>query len=189
LCEENEVYTNDLGQIKVKFNWDRYTEDSEHTSCWLRVSQQLADENWGLQFLPRVGSEVIIDFLNGDPDRPIVTGSIYNAAQLPPYQYPNAQNLTGIKTPQNNEIQFNDTKNAEELNIHAAKDYEATINKSKIVNIGQNLTEQIGGDQSISTQKEFTIIANKQITLNAGAGSIIMKPDSITFQAPKISLG
>ena len=61
LCEENEVYTNDLGQIKVKFNWDRYTEDSEHTSCWLRVSQQLADENWGFQFLPRVGSEVIVD--------------------------------------------------------------------------------------------------------------------------------
>jgi len=112
--KQDEIYTDKLGRIKVRFHWDRYAED-DNATCWIRVSQQLADSNWGFQFIPRVGSEVIIDFLHGDPDRPIITGSVYNGAQLPPYEYPNEQNKTGIKTrsigqkseQQSNELQFN----------------------------------------------------------------------------------
>ena len=194
--KQNEIYTDKLGRIKVRFHWDRNApENSDDTTCWIRVSQQLADSNWGFQFIPRVGSEVIIDFLHGDPDRPSIIGSVHNAAQLPPYQYPNEQIKTGIKTrsigqkTEGNELQFNDTKDAEQLNIHASKDYEKSVNKSTSVNINENSADKINNDRTIYSQKDHTIVINKQINIAAGKGEITVNPDSITLQAPRIRLG
>jgi uncharacterized protein involved in type VI secretion and phage assembly len=179
--KQNEIYTDKLGRLKVRFHWN-------NTTCWIKVSQQLADSKWGFQFIPRVGSEVIVDFINKDPDRPIITGSLHNAEQLPPYAYPIEESKTGIKT-RSNEIQFNDAKEAEELNIHANKDYENAVNKVMTVNINKNHTEKIIGNRTIYTAKDHTIVINEKVNIAGGTGEITMNPDSITLQAPKISLG
>src|SRR5690606_34824128 len=82
--QKSEIWTDQYGRIKVAFYWDRRTPNDKRVSCWLRVSQGWAGKNWGYLRLPRIGQEVIVSFLNGNPDRPIVTGCVYNAGQMPP---------------------------------------------------------------------------------------------------------
>jgi type VI secretion system secreted protein VgrG len=93
-----EIHTDEYGRIKVQFHWDRYGQRDENASCWIRVSQTWAGSNYGAMHIPRIGQEVIVDFLNGDPDHPIVTGCVYNAAQMPPWELPRHKTQTGFKT-------------------------------------------------------------------------------------------
>ena len=83
-----EIWTDEYGRIKVQFHWDRYGEGDENASCWVRVAQPSSGKSWGGLFTPRIGHEVIVEFLEGDPDRPIVTGSVYNGQNMPPYELP-----------------------------------------------------------------------------------------------------
>ncbi|WP_418117250.1 type VI secretion system Vgr family protein [Variovorax sp. 350MFTsu5.1] len=93
-----EIHTDQYGRIKVQFHWDRYGKRDENSSCWIRVSQTWAGSNYGAMHIPRIGQEVIVDFLNGDPDHPIVTGCVYNAAQMPPWELPRHKTQTGFQT-------------------------------------------------------------------------------------------
>ncbi|MFP4275893.1 MAG: type VI secretion system Vgr family protein [Wenzhouxiangella sp.] len=149
-----EITTDQYGRIKVKFHWDRDPARNQNSSCWVRVSQAWAGNRWGAQFIPRIGQEVIVEFLEGDPDRPIVTGSVYNADNMPPYDLPANATQSGVKTRSSkggttsnfNEIRFEDKKGAEELNIHAEKDMKVEVENDR--------TEKVGNDERVTIQRD-----------------------------------
>jgi type VI secretion system secreted protein VgrG len=155
-----EIHTDEYGRIKVQFHWDRYGKTDENSSCWVRVSQVWAGKQWGAMHIPRMGQEVIVDFLEGDPDQPIVTGRVYNADNMPPYSLPDNKTQSGIKsrstkegTPDNfNEIRFEDKKGSEEMYIHAEKDQSIVVENDKTESVGHDNTENIGNDETISVQ-------------------------------------
>ncbi|MCL2450581.1 MAG: type VI secretion system tip protein VgrG, partial [Polyangiaceae bacterium] len=116
---DHEIWTDEYGRIKVQFHWDRIGTDDANSSCWVRVAQAWAGDRFGAQFVPRIGQEVVVDFLEGDPDRPIVTGSVYNNANMPPFELPLNQTQSGLRTrstprgaiyKNGNEIRFEDLK-------------------------------------------------------------------------------
>ena len=155
--DSQEIHVDSFGRIRVRFHWDR----ENKFSCFLRVAQIWAGRNWGAQFIPRVGQEVLVDFLEGDPDQPIVIGSLYNAVNMPPYNLPDHKTQSGIKTrssqqgsPANfNEIRFEDLKGKEEVVIHAERNFintvEATTMESvggdRLLNVGHNQVEEVVG--------------------------------------------
>jgi len=124
-----EIYTDKYGRVKVQFHWDRYGKKNENSSCWMRVSSPWAGANWGGVAIPRMGQEVVVDFLEGDPDQPLIVGRLYNADQMPPYALPGNMTQTGIKTRSSkgggaanfNEIRFEDKKGSEQVFLHAEK--------------------------------------------------------------------
>ena len=127
--EEIDVDDDGHGRIKVRFYWDR----DDKRSCWLRVAQIWAGGRWGGQFIPRVGMEVVVEFLEGDPDRPLVVGAVYNGDNKYPYGLPDNKTQSGVKSNSSkggagyNEFMFEDAKNSEEIRMHAQKDFDATI--------------------------------------------------------------
>ena len=143
----DEIHTDEFGRAKVKFHWDRYGEADDSASCWVRIAQVWAGKKWGGIYLPRVGQEVIVDFLEGDPDRPIITGRVYNGDNKPPYPLPAEATKSTIKSNSSkggggfNEIRFEDKKDKEQVFIHAQKDFDhRTKNDSR---------EWIGHDQHL----------------------------------------
>jgi len=138
-----EIYTDKYGRVKVQFHWDRLGENNENSSCWVRVSQSWAGKGWGSIVVPRIGQEVVVSFLDGNPDKPLITGQVYNASNMPPYDLPANQTQSGIKTRSSkeggastfNELRFEDKKDAEEIYIHAQKDFNTEINENRSVTI------------------------------------------------------
>ena len=151
-----EITTDQYGRVKVRFHWDRAAISDGTNSCWVRVAQAWAGSGWGAQFIPRKGQEVLIEFLEGDPDRPIITGSVYNAANMPPYALPTNKTQSGIKTRSSkganatnfNEIRFEDKKGAEELYLHAEKDMKVEVENDRTKNVGKNETVTIGQNRN-----------------------------------------
>ncbi|MFH1746449.1 MAG: type VI secretion system tip protein TssI/VgrG [Planctomycetota bacterium] len=139
-----EIYTDKYGRVKVQFHWDQEGVYDENSSFWVRVSQGSAGGQYGIMFLPRVGQEVIIDYLEGDPDRPIVTGRVYNADQMPPYTLPDEKTKSVIKTHSSkggggtNELCFEDAKDSEQIFLYAQKDQHIRVNADRVENIGNN---------------------------------------------------
>lgn len=139
-----ELYTDEFGRVKVQFHWDREGKSNEESSCWIRVSQPAAGAGFGGFFLPRIGEEVIVDFLEGDPDKPIVIGRVYHGANRPPYKLPDEKTKSTIKTNSSkggggfNEIRFEDKKGEEQLFVHAEKDKDLRIKNSSREWIGNN---------------------------------------------------
>lgn len=162
---KQEIWTDEYGRIKLQFHWDRVGKSNDASSCWVRVAQIWAGSGFGGIHIPRIGQEVVVDFLEGDPDRPIVTGCLYNADNKPPYALPKNQTQSGIRsrstrggTPDNfNEIRFEDKKGEEELHLQAEKDYTelvkndqtSDVKHDRSVTIGHNDTLTITGDQLI----------------------------------------
>lgn len=130
-----EIYTDEMGRIKIQFHWDRIGRKNENSSCWVRVMQPWAGMDRGANFLPRIGDEVVVDFLEGDPDRPLVIGSVYNPVSYNPWKMPDRKNWTGIKSKSTqgggaddaNELRFDDTAGSEVLLMHAQKDMEVSV--------------------------------------------------------------
>ncbi|WP_261832978.1 type VI secretion system Vgr family protein [Amphritea atlantica] len=126
--EGEEIYTDEHGRIKVQFHWDREGQGNETSSCWIRVSQSHAGGSFGGMFIPRIGEEVIVDFLEGDPDKPLVIGRVYHGLNRPPYKLPEHKTRSTIKTNSSkggdgfNEIRFEDKKGEEQVFYHAEKD-------------------------------------------------------------------
>lgn len=148
-----EIYTDELGRIKVQFHWDRYAQHDEHASCWLRVSQSMAAPNWGAVYLPRIGHEVVVTFLEGDPDRPLVTGAVYNGLHHPPYALPENKTRTVFRTQSHkakgyNELSFEDEANQEEIYFRAQKDMSHKVLHNRYRDIGQDEVLQVGRHQS-----------------------------------------
>lgn len=160
-----EISPDEYGRVKVQFHWDRNGENDERSSCWIRVAQSLSGTGWGAQFIPRIGHEVIVDFLEGDPDRPIVTGSVYNAMNMPPYSLPDNKTQSGIKsrstlngTSSNfNEIRLEDKKGSEEFYVQAEKDYNQLVKNDRSETIGHDRALNVGNDKSESVENNKSI--------------------------------
>src|SRR5262249_41170225 len=131
-----EVFCDKYGRVKVQFHWDREGKHDLDSSCWIRVGSPWAGKRRGVVHVPMVGDEVIVDFLEGDPDRPIIVGSVYNAAMMPPFELPANNRASGYKgdTGSNYETQFN-TKGQELWRINAEKDYLLTVGDTSIVEV------------------------------------------------------
>lgn len=142
--DKEEIYTDKYGRIKVQFHWDREGERNEDSSCWIRVVSSFAGGNYGCIYTPRVGHEVVVDFLEGDPDRPIVTGSVYNARTMPPYTLPDKKTRSTIKTNSStggegfNEITFEDAKGNEKIFIHGEKNLDMRIKNDRREWVGED---------------------------------------------------
>ena len=163
-----EIDVDDFGRVKVQFHWDRYGTNDDKSTAWVRVSQPWAGKGWGGYFTPRIGQEVIVDFLNGDPDRPIITGRLYNDEQPTPYKASGTQ--SGFKTrstpggtPANyNEIMFEDKKGAENINIHAEKDMSTSVenDQSNTVDRDQSITVKRDQTNHVDRDRKSTVTRN-----------------------------
>ena len=154
-----EITTDQYGRVKVKFHWDQAPETDETSSCWIRVAQTWAGKTFGAFFLPRIGQEVVVGFLEGDPDRPIITGSVYNAKQTVPYALPDNQTRSTVKTESskggsgNNEIRFEDKAGEEDLFVQAQKDMHVTVLNDQTTTIKKNRTVTIEETDDVLTVK------------------------------------
>jgi type VI secretion system secreted protein VgrG len=166
-----EIYTDKYGRVKVQFFWDREGKKDENSSCWIRVAEHWAGKNWGMVFNPRIGQEVIVDFLEGDPDRPLITGRVYNAEQMPPYELPKNQTQSGVKTRSSkgggaddfNELRFEDKKGEEDVYFHGQKDFHRVVENDDDLKVGH--------DQTISVKNNRTEVVeegNEEVTIKKG---------------------
>lgn len=156
-----EIYTDEYGRIKVQFHWDRYGRRDESASCWIRVSQPWAGKGWGTVSIPRIGQEVLIDYLEGDPDRPVCTGRLFNADQPAPYALPDGAHMMGFKsrsTPGGggfSEMVIHDSKGKELINIHAQKDMVTTVQNEHATTVnGPSQTNKVTNGFHDSTVKQ-----------------------------------
>ena len=139
-----EIWTDQYGRIKVQFFWDREGKADEKSSCWIRVAHGWAGKNWGAIYIPRIGHEVVVSFLEGDPDRPLITGSVYNAAQEVPYPLPDEQTKSTLKSNSSkgsggfNEFRIEDKKGSEQVFIHAQKDMDIRVENDRKEWIGED---------------------------------------------------
>jgi type VI secretion system secreted protein VgrG len=161
-----EIHTDEFGRVRVQFHWDREGNRDEHSSCWIHVSQPWSGAGFGGTNLPRVGQEVIVDFLGGDPDRPVITGRVYTNLQKTPYSLPEHKTRSGWKsnsTPSYggyNEIMFEDRAGSELVHMRAQRnmttqvnnDQLSSIGSSRSATIGKNESKSVGGNQSVSVQ-------------------------------------
>ena len=128
-----EIYVDKYGRVKVQFNWDRHGKSNDDSSCWIRVVQPWAGNNWGTMFIPRIGMEVLVAFLDGDPDQPIITGCVYSPHAMPPYELPANKTRSTIKSNSStggggfNEFRFEDKKGEEQIFVHAEKDQDIRV--------------------------------------------------------------
>ena len=168
-----EIHTDKFGRVKVQFHWDRNPDKAkkEELTCWMRVAQMWAGKGWGAVFLPRVGHEVVVEFLEGDPDRPLVTGSVYNGSTTPPYALPEHKTKSTIKSNSSkgsagfNEIRLEDKKGEEQIFIHAEKNYDVRIKSSvfewlgadRHLIVGNDHYEQIGNDHHETIKRDHLV--------------------------------
>jgi type VI secretion system secreted protein VgrG len=151
-----DIAVDKYGRIQVTFHWNKPDKKNAHISCPVRVASSWAGKNWGAVHIPRVGQEVVISFLEGDPDRPLVIGSVYNADNMPPYALPDNKTQSGIKSRSHeggaaadfNEIRFEDKKGSEELFLHAQKDMREEVENDHFVQIDHDETITIKNDQT-----------------------------------------
>lgn len=163
-----EIWTDKYGRVKVQFLWDRYGQWDENSSCWVRVTQPWAGKGFGGMQIPRIGQEVIVDFKNGDPDLPIITGRVYNADTMPAWGLPDNKTQSGMFShsigggPDNaNALRFEDKPGQEELWLHAEKDQRIEVNNDESHSVGNNRTKSIGNDEVISVgNNRTTLISN-----------------------------
>ncbi|ROS00790.1 Rhs element Vgr protein, partial [Enterobacter sp. BIGb0359] len=148
-----EIYCDKYGRIKVQFTWDRYGTSDDQSSCWVRVSQGWAGGQYGMMAIPRVGHEVVVSFLEGDPDQPIVTGRTFHATNLAPYELPLHKTRMTIKSKTHkgdgfNELRFEDAKDREEIFVHAQKDQNIQVNHDETHSIGNDQRNAIVRDRT-----------------------------------------
>jgi type VI secretion system secreted protein VgrG len=198
-----EIYPDEYGRVKVQFHWDREGKRDENSSCWIRVSQIHAGKGWGYMDLPRIGEEVIVDFLEGDPDRPIITGRVYNADNMPPFALPAGKTRRGNATKTYkgagfNEMSMDDTPGAEQIRIHGQYNMDTVVenNQTLVVGvdraskIGSNDTTEIGNNSLLKVGVDSTeIVGNNKVTqvgnaimIDAGTNILIKAGTSITLQ-------
>jgi len=187
-----EIYTDKYGRVKVQFFWDRKGKKDENSSCWIRVSENWAGKNWGIIFNPRIGQEVVVEFLEGDPDRPIITGRVYNANQMPPYTLPDNQTMSTIKTRSSkggttenfNELRFEDKKGSEEIYFHAEKDFNRVVENNDTVSVTNNETITVGtdpkGDPKKNGKVTTTIFGDTTTTITKGDLSLDVQTGKMT---------
>jgi type VI secretion system secreted protein VgrG len=185
-----EIYTDAYARVKVHFHWDRHDQSDQNSSCWVRVSQNWAGKTWGAIHIPRMGQEVVVEFLEGDPDRPIITGRIYNADQTPPYALPGNKTQSGVKSRSSkgggsanfNEIRFEDMKGSEQVYIHAEKNQDNVVENDETTQVGHDRTENVGHDEKITVVNNRTesVGVNEVITIGSNRTEQVGANESIT---------
>ena len=198
-----EIFTDKYARVKVQFHWDRQGKKDQNSSCFVRVSQTWAGSNWGFIQIPRIGQEVIVDFIEGDPDLPIITGRVYNASQMPPYGLPGSATQSGWKSNSSkggggyNELMFEDKAGSELVNFQAQKDHNLLIkhDRTKLVqhdqsdridhdakhsvghnldeDVGNNKTVKVGVDQTTNIGSNDTETVGKNRSLTVGSNETI----------------
>ena len=166
-----EIFPDKYGRVKVQFHWDREHKNDLDSSCWIRVGTSWAGKQWGMIQIPRIGQEVIVDFLEGDPDQPIIVGSVYNAEMMPPYTLPANKTQSGIKSrsslgggpPNFNEFRFEDKKGSEEVYLHAEKDWTIMVENDKNQTVCHDETHTVKHDRTktVRNHEQSTIIHNR----------------------------
>jgi type VI secretion system secreted protein VgrG len=195
----DEIYTDKYGRVKVQFPWDRQGKNDENSGCWIRVAQVWAGKQWGAMHIPRIGQEVIVSFLEGDPDQPIITGRVYNGANMPPYDLPANKTQSGIKSrsskdgsPANfNELRFEDKIGSELVTIHAEKDNELTVEHDETHTVGNDETHKVGHDEteavghdqslSVGNDRSKTVEANETVSVGKNRTETVNGNESITI--------
>jgi type VI secretion system secreted protein VgrG len=165
-----EIWVDKYGRVIVQFYWDRLGEKNENSSCWIRVSQPWAGGNWGAMWIPRIGQEVLVSFLEGDPDRPVITGRVYNADQMPPYTLPDYQTRStfmsrsskGGGSSNYNELRFEDLKGQEQIFVNAEKDMDLRVENDSREYIGANrhLIVTANQQEKINADKHLQVVGN-----------------------------
>ncbi|MDB6010423.1 MAG: Rhs element Vgr protein [Gammaproteobacteria bacterium] len=182
----SEICTDEFGRIKVQFHWDRQGKLDENSSCWIRVAQTWAGKGWGALRLPRIGQEVMVAFMDGDPDRPVVVGSVYNGTNKPPYSLPGNATQSGVKSRSSthgtsgNEIRFEDSKGSEQLVFQAEKDHQVVVKHDASSSVGNDMSSSIGNDMTVS-------VKGSQIS-DTGTSLVVKAGTSITFSTGLASL-
>jgi type VI secretion system secreted protein VgrG len=207
-----EIFTDKYGRVKVQFPWDRASQADANSSCWLRVATASAGNGWGSIHIPRIGHEVIVQFIEGDPDAPIIIGSVYNAGAMPPYKLPDEKTKSTLKsntTPGGgafNEIRFEDKAGEEQIFIHAAKQRDLRVTKDNLEYIGENehlivvkdrhkqvkgdehneivgcINEKVGETHSVKIGQNWQQRVGSNAALEAGA-EIHLKSANIVIEA------
>ena len=166
-----EIWTDKYGRVKVQFHWDRVGKADDNSSCWVRVAHSWAGKNWGGQHVPRVGQEVVVSFLDGDPDRPLVIGSVYNAEQMPPYELPANGTQSGVKSRTSlngsadnfNELRFEDKQGSEEIYLHAEKNLQVVVENDQTITVGAAKKDK--GDRTTSVQHDDKLTVGNDLTV------------------------
>lgn len=171
-----EIYTDKYGRVRVQFFWDREGKFDQDSSCWIRVASVWAGHGWGGIQIPRIGQEVIVEFLEGDPDRPIITGRVYNADAMPPFELPVNMTKSGLRSHSSkgagsnnfNEFHFEDKKGSEQVYLHAEKDWKIDIKNAETETVGASISTSAGGSISRSAGADHSRTADKNIADKAG---------------------
>ncbi|MDB5976926.1 MAG: tssI [Nevskia sp.] len=189
----DEIFTDKYGRVKVQFHWDRYGKKNENSSCWIRPSHPWAGKNWGMVAIPRMGQEVIVDFLEGDPDRPIITGRVYNAEQMPPYALPANMTQSGMLSRSSktgtganaNELRFEDKKGEEQVYLHAEKNQDIEVEKDESHWVGHDRKKTIDHDETTHVKHDRieTVGNNETITVGVNRTESVGANESIMIGA------
>ena len=207
--ENEEISTDEDGHIWVQFHWD----EEPQKSCPVRVAQTWAGKKWGAIFLPRIGMEVVVDFIEGDPDRPLVTGCVYNGDNKPPYDLPKNKTISGWKSDSSkhnggyNEFVFDDNKDSEKIRMHAERDHEITVKHAETRTIGETFSPPQGspsrrttikhgddqltietGNQTTHVAMAISATADMSIKLTVGASTVTITPGSISLMSGTINI-
>jgi len=188
-----EIFTDKYSRVKVQFHWDRLGGRDENSSCFVRVSAAWAGAGWGFIQIPRIGQEVIVDFLEGDPDQPLIVGRVYNAEQMPPYALPGNETQSGWKSMSSpggggwNELRFEDKKGAEEVYFQAEKDHTELVKNNETRTIGNDWVEDVGHDatQSVGNNRSESVGVDKDTTVGNNRVVSIGVNDSETVGADR----
>jgi type VI secretion system secreted protein VgrG len=192
----DEIYTDKYGRVKVQFHWDRYGKKDEKSSCWVRVSHPWAGKNFGGIQIPRIGQEVVVDFLEGDPDQPLITGRVYNAEQMPPWDLPANATQSGLLSRSSkggaysnaNAIRFEDKKGSEQLWIHAEKNQDIEVENDETHSVGHDRTKTIEHDETTTVKHDRTetVLNNETITIGVNRTESVGSNENITIGANRV---
>jgi len=209
-----EIWTDQYGRVKLQFHWDREGESNENASCWVRVAQVSAGVTAGAVNIPRIGQEVVVEFLEGDPDRPVVTGRVFNRDNMPPYELPTNKTQSGIKSRSSggrreenlqhfNEFRFEDKKGAEQVYLQAERNFDTYVkndethkvdrDRKKVVGgaetatIGGKRTEEVGGDENITIRgsRAEEVKGSEAITIGGGRAEAVGGNEEVTIQGDR----
>ena len=208
-----EIFTDELGRVKVQFHWDRKGEHNDKSSCWVRVAQSGASGGFGSILIPRVGDEVVVVFLDGNPDRPLIMGSLYNSKNTPPWSLPANKTQSGFLTRSMkgdggtaNFFRFEDKAGAEQVIMHAERNMDTEIEVDETHSVGSNRTITVGGTHTETIKKDtvmnvqegsltiqvdnqfIQVSAKQHIILQVGGSSITLTPDGIEIKGDAINI-
>lgn len=210
-----EIWTDKYGRIKLQFHWDREGKGDEKSSCWVRVAQNWAGKRWGGLLIPRIGMEVVVEFLEGDPDKPLVTGCVYNDQAMPPYELPAHQTKSTFKTHSSkngsgfNELRFEDKKGSEEIFMHAEYDFNRVVKHNdslqvgfgktpggqsvsvkldQVTNVGVDQKITVGQNQTTQVENICIVEAKSAIILKVGDSLIQIEPGGIAIKSAQVDV-